>query len=58
MPTVFTDTEDVVAARELAEAERADARHASTPEQAVRLERVRGERRIEDRVQAWRAPDS
>ncbi|MEN3269350.1 DUF4383 domain-containing protein [Pseudonocardia sp.] len=55
LPTVFRDQDDVAAARELAEAERAVAQHAATPEQVARVAAARGARRAEDRVSAWRA---
>ena len=54
LPTVFRDAADVIAARELAEAERAVAQHAASPEQAERVAAVRSSRRAEDRVRAWR----
>jgi hypothetical protein len=43
------------AARELADAERAVARHVAPPEVVARVEAVRALRRPEDRVQQWRA---
>ncbi|MEN3267215.1 DUF4383 domain-containing protein [Pseudonocardia sp.] len=55
LPTVFRDQADVVAARELAEAERAVAQHAATREQVVRVAAARRARRAEDRVSEWRA---
>jgi Domain of unknown function (DUF4383) len=55
MPTVFRDAADVIAARELAEAERAVAQHAASPEQIDRVAAARSARRAEDRVRAWRA---
>ncbi|MEN3264612.1 DUF4383 domain-containing protein [Pseudonocardia sp.] len=55
LPTVFRDHADVIAARELAEAERAVAQHAATPEQVARVAVAGGARRAEDRVSAWRA---
>jgi hypothetical protein len=54
LPAVMRDAGDVAAARELAEAERAVAQHAATPEQIVRVEAAARERRAEDRVRAWR----
>jgi hypothetical protein len=55
LPTVFRDHADVIAARELAEAERAVAQHAATSEQVGRVAVAGGARRAEDRVSAWRA---
>jgi hypothetical protein len=55
LPTVFRDHADVIAARELAEAERAVAQHAATPEQVTRVAAAGRARRAEDRVSAWRA---
>ncbi|WP_433272700.1 DUF4383 domain-containing protein [Pseudonocardia xinjiangensis] len=55
LPTVFRDAEDVIAARELAEAERAVAQHAASPAQADGVAAAMKSRRAEDRVQAWRA---
>jgi hypothetical protein len=54
LPTIFRDAADVIAARELAEAERAVAQHAASPEQAERVASVGSARRAEDRVRAWR----
>jgi hypothetical protein len=54
LPARFDASGDATAARELAEAERADAQHAATPEQAERLARVRDARTPEDRVRGWR----
>jgi Domain of unknown function (DUF4383) len=54
LPTVFRDMADVIAARELAEAERAVAQHAASAEQAERVAAARRARRAEDRVRAWR----
>jgi hypothetical protein len=55
LPTVFRDHADVIAARELAEAERAVAQHAATSEQVGGVAVAGGARRAEDRVSAWRA---
>jgi hypothetical protein len=55
LPTVFRDAADVTAARELAEAERAVAQHAASPEQAAGVAVARRARRAEDRVRSWRA---
>lgn len=54
LPTVFTDVADARAAGELAEAERAAARHGATPEQATTLADISEIRRAEDRVTGWR----
>lgn len=54
LPTTFPDATDAAAARELAEAERATAQRTATPEQVAGIEAVRGFRRAEDRVDAWR----
>jgi Domain of unknown function (DUF4383) len=58
LPTTFRDTDDATAASELAEAERAVAQHAATPEQEARVEAIRDIRRAEDRVRAWREHDA
>jgi hypothetical protein len=54
LPSHFDGPEDAAAARELAEAERAVAQHAATPEVTADVEAVRSLRREEDRVQEWR----
>lgn len=54
LPAHFTDPDDVAAARELAEAERAVAQHVATPDVVARIEAIRSLRGDEDRVQAWR----
>ncbi len=54
LPTIFSDVADVRAAGELAEAERAAARHGATPEQAAHLVGIGEVRRTEDRVSGWR----
>jgi len=54
LPTTFHDPADAVAARELAEAERAVAQHEASPEVAARVADVDHLRREEDRVQRWR----
>ena len=54
LPTTFHDPADAVAARELAEAERAVAQHTASPEVAARVADVDHLRREEDRVQRWR----
>jgi hypothetical protein len=54
LPSHFDDPANAAAARELAEAERAVAQHAATPEIAARVAAIRGMRREEDRVQEWR----
>ena len=43
-----------MAARELADAERAVAQHTATPDQATRVRAIGNLRRAEDRVRAWR----
>lgn len=53
-PVRFPDPVDARAAVELADAERAGARHAATPAQAAALRAVGTARRPEDRVRAWR----
>jgi hypothetical protein len=55
LPTIFSDPADVRAAAELAEAERADARHSTSPTQVTGLAAAREARRAEDRVEKWRA---
>lgn len=54
LPTIFADPADARAAGELAEAERAAARHGATPEQAAQLAGISEVRRTEDRVAGWR----
>ena len=54
-PLYLTDPANAAAARELAAAERAAALHTATGEQSDRLARIRGLRRAEERVRAWRA---
>jgi hypothetical protein len=54
LPAHFTDPNDIAAARELAEAERAVAQHAAPPDVVARIEAIRDLRGDEDRVQAWR----
>jgi hypothetical protein len=53
-PLYLTDPGNAAAARELAAAERAAALHTATREQSERLARIRGLRKAEERVQAWR----
>lgn len=55
LPTVYADPEDVTAVRELADAERAVARHGATPEQAGGVAAAGRARRAEDRVHGWRS---
>ncbi len=55
LPTVYATRGDVRAVGELAEAERAGARHSATPEQTAGLAVVHDSRRAEDRVAGWRA---
>ena len=54
LPTIYATAADVAAARELAEAERASARHTATPAQAEGVEAAGTARRAEDRVAGWR----
>ena len=54
LPTIFPDPADVRAAAELAEAERADARHSISPAQVTGLAAAHEMRRAEDRVEKWR----
>ncbi len=54
LPTVYADPGDAAAARELAEAERAVVRRTASPKQAAAVVALRGIRRAEDRVAAWR----
>jgi hypothetical protein len=54
LPAHFTDPNDIAAVRELAEAERAVAQHAASPDVVARIEAIRDLRGDEDRVQAWR----
>lgn len=54
LPTVYTDRADVVAVGELAEAERAAARHGATEAQTQGVEAAGAVRRAEDRVAGWR----
>ncbi len=54
LPTIFSDPADVRAATELAEAERADARRATSPAQITGLAAAHQKRRAEDRVAGWR----
>lgn len=52
----YDPAEDGADLRELADAERAAARHGATAEQADRLARADGARRAEDRLAGWREP--
>ena len=54
LPSHFDDPADAAAARELAEAERAVAQHAATPELTARVEAVSGMRSGEERIEEWR----
>ena len=54
LPTIFSDPADARAATELAEAERADARRATSPAQITGLAAAHQKRRAEDRVAGWR----
>jgi hypothetical protein len=58
LPGSFNDPDDAAAARELAEAERAVAQHAASPEVTARIEAIHNLRREEDRVQEWRKRES
>ena len=55
LPTTFHDADDISAARELAEAERAVAQHTAPPDIAARIDALREVRSPEERVQRWRA---
>lgn len=55
LPTIFRDPDDIRAARELADAERAVAQHTAPPEIAARIDALRDVRSPEERVQRWRA---
>jgi hypothetical protein len=55
LPTTFHDPDDIRAARELADAERAVAQHTAPPEVAARINALREVRSPEERVQRWRA---
>ena len=55
LSTIFDDPADVVAAIELADAERAVAQHTASPDQVGGVAAAGGSRRPEDRVRAWRA---
>jgi hypothetical protein len=55
LPTTFHDPDDIRAARELADAERAVARHTAPPEVTARIDALREVRSPEERVQRWRA---
>ena len=54
LSTIFSDPADVRAVTELAEAERAAARRATSPAQVTGLAAAREMRRAEDRVGQWR----
>lgn len=55
LPTIYAERADVVAVGELAEAERAAARHGATQAQAEGVEAAGAVRRAEDRVAGWRS---
>jgi len=55
LPTVYPETGDARATAEMAEAERAVARHTATPAQAARLNAISELRSAEARVAGWRA---
>jgi Domain of unknown function (DUF4383) len=57
LPTTFPDPADAVAARELADAERAVAQHTASSKVAARVADVDRLRREEDRVRRWRGQD-
>ena len=55
LPTTFHDPDDIRAARELADAERAVAQHTAAPDVVARVNALREVREPEERVQRWRA---
>jgi len=55
LPTTFHDPDDIRAARELADAERAVAQHTAPDDVAARIDALREVRSPEERVQRWRA---
>jgi hypothetical protein len=55
LPTIYSDAGDVRAVTELAEAERANARHGASPAQAAGLAAIHDVREAEDRVKGWRS---
>ena len=55
LPTTFHDPDDIQAARELADAERAVAQHTAPADVATRIDALREVRSPEERVQRWRA---
>ena len=55
LPTTFHDPDDIRAARELADAERAVAQHTAPADVAARIDALREVRSPEERVQRWRA---
>lgn len=52
-PTVYRSAQDAVDVTELAQAERAVAQHAATPEQVAGVSEAGQERRAEDRLERW-----
>lgn len=56
-PTTYARPADATAARELADAERAVARHGAIPAQAEAVEAAGMVRRAEDRIEVWRCND-
>jgi hypothetical protein len=54
LPATFADPADAAAARGLAEAERAVAQHAASPETTAEIAALHDVRREEDRVRQWR----
>ena len=55
LPTTCHDPDDIQAARELADAERAVAQHTAPADVAARIDALREVRSPEERVQRWRA---
>jgi hypothetical protein len=55
LPTIYADAADAAAVGELAEAERAAARHGATPGQVRGVAAAGAARRGEDRVAGWRS---
>jgi hypothetical protein len=53
-PTVYYSAEDVSDVEEMAEAERAAARHTASPDQAAGVAAAAQVRRAEDRLERWR----
>lgn len=53
-PTVYRSAQDAIDVDELAQAERAVARHAATRDQIAGVGEAGRERRAEDRLERWR----